>query len=297
MQHVNSSNSSVSTHSLPENLVASGVLGMCFALGVPGNIAVLVLLPGWLKGGTFTPRLMRSLAVSDLMTLLPLPVWIWALLNGWVFGLFLCKFLSYVVYWNIYCSVLCVTSLSMQRYMQVLHTQTWAKLRQRGQHRLVTGIWCLSAILASYTLIQRSVKSEEDGKLHCTQHYSSDIERVTTLLLETLVLFGLPFPLLVYFYCRLHQGVKHSTFFNSHRMTNLVARIVVTFFILWIPTHISNIVLAAAVLLGHDGLLWFGKAVRNIAGALTFISSCVNPLLYAFSAQVLWQHTPGSESV
>ncbi|XP_076854762.1 leukotriene B4 receptor 1-like isoform X1 [Brachyhypopomus gauderio] len=290
-----SSNASVST-GLPLTLAASGVLGLCFAVGVPGNIAVLVVLARWLKGGRFTPRLMMSLAVSDLLTLLPLPVWIWALLNGWVFGLVLCKIFSYVIYWNIYCSVLCVTSLSVQRYLQVLHSQKWAKLRQKDQQVLVTAMWFLSATLASYVLIQRSVLRDDAGTLHCRQHYSSDTEKVTTLLLETLVLFGLPFPLMVFFYCRLHQGVHHATFIRSHRMTNLVSRIVVAFFIFWLPIHVNNVLLAAAVLLGRDGLLRFAQAGGNMAGALTFINSCVNPLLYAFSAHALRQHTPGSES-
>ncbi|XP_076854763.1 apelin receptor A-like isoform X2 [Brachyhypopomus gauderio] len=262
-----SSNASVST-GLPLTLAASGVLGLCFAVGVPGNIAVLVVLARWLKGGRFTPRLMMSLAVSDLLTLLPLPVWIWALLNGWVFGLVLCKIFSYVIYWNIYCSVLCVTSLSVQRYLQVLHSQKWAKLRQKDQQVLVTAMWFLSATLASYVLIQRSVLRDDAGTLHCRQHYSSDTEK----------------------------GVHHATFIRSHRMTNLVSRIVVAFFIFWLPIHVNNVLLAAAVLLGRDGLLRFAQAGGNMAGALTFINSCVNPLLYAFSAHALRQHTPGSES-
>ncbi|KAG7318253.1 hypothetical protein KOW79_018008 [Hemibagrus wyckioides] len=128
MQQLNSTNSSFNAPVSAENMIASSVLAVFVILGVPGNIAVMVRLAGWLKRGSFTPRLMLSLAVSDLLTLISLPVWIWALLRGWIFGLVLCKLLSYVVYLNLYCSILCVMLMSMQRYMQVLHPEKWNKL-------------------------------------------------------------------------------------------------------------------------------------------------------------------------
>ncbi|XP_017546451.2 leukotriene B4 receptor 1-like [Pygocentrus nattereri] len=295
MQYGNSSNSS--TPLSPETLVASSVLGLCFALGVPGNIAVLVLLSGWLKGGSFTPRLMLSLAISDLMTLLPLPLWIYALLHDWVFGLGLCKFFSYVVYWSLYSSVLCVTLLSVQRYIQVLHPQKWAKIRARGQNGLVSGIWILSGVFACYSLVQRHVKLEKDGRLYCRAHYQNNTERVATLLLETILMFVVPFPLLVYFYVRLHCSVSQSAFFNSHRMTRLVTRTVATFFFFWVSLHINNIMLIVALLLKNDHLLRFAEAGDDIAGALTFINSCVNPFIYAFSARAIRQRATGTESV
>lgn len=295
MQHGNSSNSSLALS--PETSAVSGVLGLCFVLGVPGNIAVLVLLSRWVKGDSFTPRLMLSLAVSDLMTLLPLPVWIYALLHEWVFGLFWCKIFSYVVYWSLYSSVLSVTLLSVQRYVQVLHPHKWAKLKIRGQNSLVSGLWILSGLLACYALIQRRVMLEKDELQHCRAHYQNNAERVATTFMETTLLFLVPFPILVYFYVRLHRGVSKSAFLNSHRMTRLVTRIVLVFFFFWVPLHINNFMLIVALLLSHDGLLRFAEAVRNIAGALTFINSCVNPFMYAFSARALRQRTPGTESV
>uniref|UniRef100_W5LT06 Zgc:194202 n=1 Tax=Astyanax mexicanus TaxID=7994 RepID=W5LT06_ASTMX len=290
--------SNISLPSSPETLATSSVLGLCFALGVPGNILVLVLLSRWLKtGGSFTPRLMMSLGVSDLMTLLLLPVWIYSLLHDWVFGLALCKILSYVVYWSLYSSMLCVTILSVQRYVQVLHPQKWANLRARGHNGIVGGIWILSGLLSCYSLVQRRVTTGKDGRLHCRAYFQNYSERVTTLVWETSVLFALPFPVLVYFYVRLHRGVSQSAFITTHRMTRLVIRIVLTFFFFWVPHHINNITLIVAVLIGHEQLLKFAEAGSNVTGALTFINSCVNPFVYAFSARALRQPRPGTDSL
>ncbi|XP_026786785.1 leukotriene B4 receptor 1-like [Pangasianodon hypophthalmus] len=295
MQQLNSSNSSLTTPVSTENLIGSSVLSVCFILGVPANIAVMVRLAGWLKGDSFTPRLMLSLAVSDLLTLLSLPVWIWALLHGWVFGLVLCKLLSYLVYLSLYCSMLCVILMSVQRYMQVLHPQKWNKLGRKGKKILVSGIWILSGVLSSYALVQRTPTLDREGHLQCRLHYRNDVERVATLIWE-IIIFVVSFPIVLYFYFHLYRGVNNSAFFSSNLMTKLVTRIVACFFIFWIPFHINNTVLIIAVLLGNDSMLRSAEARDNITAALTFINSCVNPFLYAFSARAVQQHTTGTEN-
>ncbi|XP_034155037.2 leukotriene B4 receptor 1-like [Pangasianodon hypophthalmus] len=295
MQQLNSSNCSLSTPVSAEYLIGSSVLSVCFILGVPGNIAVVVYLSGQLKRGSFTPRLMLSLAVSDLLTLLSLPMWIWALLHGWVFGLVLCKLLSYLVYLSLYCSMLCVILMSVQRYMQVLHPQKWNKLGRKGKKIPVSGIWMLSGVLSSYALVQRTPSLDREGHLQCSLRYRNDVERVATLIWE-IILFVVLFPTLTYFYFHLYRGVNNSAFFSSQSLTKLVTRIVACFFIFWIPLQISNVMVVTAVLLGNDSLLRFAESGDNIAAALTFINSCVNPFLYAFSARALRQHTDGTEN-
>ncbi|XP_050966808.1 C-X-C chemokine receptor type 2-like [Labeo rohita] len=276
MEYLNISNSSLFAHT--SDVASSTVLGLCCVLGVPGNIAVLVMLIQHLKEDSFTPKLMLSLAVSDLLSLIFLPVWIYALLNGWIFGQGLCKFFSYVVYWSLYSTVLSVTLLSLQRYLQVLYPQRWAKLGQKGQNGLIFAIWTSSGVLASYALYYRNAKKKY-GRLRCYQDYTNKEEQIVVLLVETLVMFVVPLFSLLYFYCRLHQRINQSAFFRSHRLKKLVIRIVVAFFIFSTPCMINNLVLMAMPLKS--------AASNNVTGALFFINSCVNPFLYAFSARTL----------
>ncbi|XP_053337270.1 leukotriene B4 receptor 1-like [Clarias gariepinus] len=295
MLQLNSSNSSLNGPVSTGNLIASSVLTVCFILGVPGNIAVVVRLGGWLKGGSFTPRLMLSLAISDLLTLLTLPVWIWALLHGWAFDLVLCKFLSYLVYLSIYCSILCVMLMSVQRYLQVLYPEKWKKLGRKGKKILLSGMWILSGILSSHALVQRTLNLDREGWLQCKRCYQNDVEKVATLIWD-IIIFVVSFPIIVYFYFHLYRRVHNSALFRSNLMTKLVIRIVACFFIFWIPFHINNFLLIIAVLLGNDNLSRSAEAGDNITGALTFINSCVNPFLYAFSARALRQQTAGTEN-
>ncbi|KAM9446531.1 leukotriene B4 receptor 1-like [Clarias gariepinus] len=296
MQQLNSSNSSLPAPVSTENLIASSVLGVCFILGVPANIAVIVRLAGWLKRGSFTPRMMLSLAISDLLTLLFLPVWIWSLLHGWAFGLVLCKFLSYLVYLSIYCSILCVLLMSVQRYLQVLHPEKWKKFGRKGKKIVLSGMWMLSGVLSCYSLVQRTVSQDREGRPQCKLLYRNDMERVATLIWEITV-FAFLFCAVTYFYFHLYRGVNNSAFFSSNLLTKLVTRIVACFFIFWIPLQISNIVIITAAMLQNNKLLKSAESVDNITSALTFINSCVNPFLYAFSARALRQQAAGTANV
>ncbi|XP_027018568.1 leukotriene B4 receptor 1-like [Tachysurus fulvidraco] len=294
MQQLNSSNSSLIAPVSAENLIASGVFAVCFILGVPGNIAVMVRLSGWLKRGSFTPRLMLSLAISDLLTLLSLPVWIWALLHEWVFDLVLCKLLSYMIYLSFYCSVLCVMLMSMQRYIQVLHPEKWNKLGRKGKKILLSGMWMLSAVFSCYALILSSISLDRGGQLQCTLRYQNEVERVATLIWEILICVA-SFAIVSYFYFHLHRGVNNSAFFSSNSLTKLVTKIVVCFFIFWIPVQITDIVIIFAAFTGNDSLLRSAESGDNVTTALVFINSCVNPFLYAFSARALQQGTAGTD--
>ncbi|KAL2092307.1 hypothetical protein ACEWY4_012105 [Coilia grayii] len=288
---VNISNISTPVQASLEIQLTSAVLGLCCAVGLPGNLVVLAVLRHKLGGGSFTLWVMLNLAVSDLLTLLTLPVWIHTLLHGFGLGQVPCKLLSYVVYWSLYTSVLCVTLLSVQRYIQVLYPQRWSKLKSTGRKILLGIVWALGAVMSSHALVQREVRLEKDGFLHCLPRYSSVEEQIATLLAESLLLFMLPFSVLASLYIALHRRVKQTVRSGHRRMKRLVISIIVVFFIFSIPVHINNFLTILAVSLGSPGLLQMSKITGGVTGAMTFLNSCVNPLLYAFSHRALRQST------
>ncbi|XP_058231201.1 C5a anaphylatoxin chemotactic receptor 1-like [Hemibagrus wyckioides] len=289
MEQLNSSNSSLPAPVSTEYRIASSVMGVCFILGVPGNIAVMVRLAGWLKTDSFTPRLMLSLAVSDLLTLISLPVWILDYLHGWAFDLTLCKLLAYMVYLSFYCSVLCVILMSIQRYMQVLHPEKWNKLGRKGKKILLIGMWILSAVFSCYALVHQHLCPDH----HCTR-YSNDDQGLAPSIWE-LVMFVVAFTIVAYCYFHLYRKLNNSAFFSSNSFIKIVTRIVICFFTFWIPFQICNIVIIIAALRLDFRLLNSAKYAHTISLGLIFINSCVNPFLYAFSALALQQQRAGPD--
>ncbi|XP_045916927.1 leukotriene B4 receptor 1-like isoform X4 [Micropterus dolomieu] len=145
-------------------LVPVVMLSLCFLLGVPGNIAVIILKPNWQHLSSVSQSLMLNLAISDLLCLLTLPVWIYTYLYSWTLGLMACKLLAYLVYCSLYGSLLTVTVLSVQRYLQVVYLQKCS--HQVGRKRLLALLWLVSMILSIPALVVRQVTTDQDWT-HC----------------------------------------------------------------------------------------------------------------------------------
>ncbi|XP_054475045.1 leukotriene B4 receptor 1-like [Anoplopoma fimbria] len=262
-------------------LIPALVLSLCFLLGVPGNILVIILRPNWQHLSSLSQSLMLNLAVSDLLCLLPLPLWIYTLLYGWTLGLVTCKLLTYLMYCSLYGSLLTVTALSVQRYIQVVKLQKC--FDQVGKKRLLVLFWMIAMILSIPSLVVQQPTTTQHWKT-CESHFSSPAQQMAVLLTETLAGFA-SLTVVVFSYISLHRKVNQAAFFNNPQTTRLITSIIVTFFVLWMPYLITNIVGVAAISLNNDSLLKFCMDRLNIVGALVFVNSSLNPLLYAFASR------------
>ncbi|XP_059212961.1 leukotriene B4 receptor 1-like [Centropristis striata] len=262
-------------------LVPSVVMSVCFLLGVPGNIAVIVLKPNWQHLSSLSQTLMLNLAISDLLCLLPLPLRIHHSLYSWTFGLAACKLLTYVMYCSIYSSLLTVTVLSVQRFVQVVKLQK--RFDQVGKRRLLVLLWLAVMILSIPSLVVQRVTTDQQWT-KCQIHFSSKTQEVAVLLERSLSGF-LFMSVVAFSYISLYRKVNQAAFLDNPQTTRLVTSIIVTFFVLFMPYCIINLLRVAAILLKNEGLRKFCMDSWNIFGSLAFVNSCLNPLLYAFASR------------
>ncbi|XP_054475043.1 leukotriene B4 receptor 1-like [Anoplopoma fimbria] len=262
-------------------LIPALVLSLCFLLGVPGNIAVIILRPNWQHLSSLSQSLMLNLAVSDLLCLLPLPLWIYTLLYGWTLGLVTCKLLPYLVYCSVYDSLLTVTALSVQRYIQVVKLQKC--FDQVGKKRLLVLFWMIAMILSIPSLVVRQLTTTQHWTA-CTSHFSFPAQQIGVMLTNSLAGFA-SLTVVVFSYISLHRKVNQAAFFNNPQTTRLITSIIVTFFVIWMPYLITNIVGVAAISLNNDSLLKSCTDSLYIVSALVFVNSSLNPLLYAFASR------------
>ncbi|XP_033846488.2 leukotriene B4 receptor 1-like [Periophthalmus magnuspinnatus] len=265
-------------------LVPVGLMSLCFLVGFPGNIAVLILRPNWQKLSRLTQWLMMNLALSDLLCLITLPIWIYAVLYNWTLGVTICKMAGFVVHCSISSSVLTITALSVQRYMQVVHPQRCIRFKMR----LLILLWLISMVLSIQALMSRQI-IKDHHQMSCFTKYNST-QHVAMLLTECFFGFS-SFIITACAYIFLHKKLNQAVFFNNPFTFKLVTTIIVTFFVFSMPYLVFNLVMVGGVLSNNLKIVAFYPTGLNFFGGLTFINSSINPLLYAFSGGICHKNT------
>ncbi|KAM6252951.1 leukotriene B4 receptor 1-like [Porphyrio hochstetteri] len=273
------------------------ILSLSFIIGTPGNCIVIWTVCTKIKQVSPSVLLILNLAIADVLVLITLPIWIYSFADSWVFGVTFCKILVFVIYCSMYASIFLITTLSLERLMAVFYPLTVQRHKTKGKISLIMFlVWFLS-ITFGVSVIPFQETEETNGGLQCTcRNYSSSRQKVSYLLLETLAGFVIPFLIICTCYMCVAKRISRMTYQSKRRSERLIASIVVAFILCWFPHHVFNIldIISIQIELSNEELSFaldeiVGRGVY-ISGALVFISSCINPLLYAFAARRFQNH-------
>uniref|UniRef100_A0A8D0F5L5 G-protein coupled receptors family 1 profile domain-containing protein n=1 Tax=Strix occidentalis caurina TaxID=311401 RepID=A0A8D0F5L5_STROC len=250
------------------------ILSLSFIIGTPGNCIVIWTVCTKMKQVSPSVLLILNLAIADVLVLITLPIWIYSFADSWVFGVIFCKILVFIIYCSMYASIFLITALSLERLMAVFYPFTIQRYKTKEKISLVMFlIWFLS-ITFGISVIPFQETEEMNGGLLCTcRNYSSNRQKVSYLLLETLAGFVIPFLIICTCYMCVARRISRMSYQSKQRSERLIASIV----------ELSNEEMSLAL----DEIVSRGV---YISGALVFISSCINPLLYAFAARRFQNH-------
>uniref|UniRef100_UPI00398EB135 leukotriene B4 receptor 1 n=1 Tax=Pristiophorus japonicus TaxID=55135 RepID=UPI00398EB135 len=294
MELSNNTNETDHSVNMTEGIAASIVLGLTCLVGIPGNSLVIWTILFKMKQRSPTVLLILNLAVADLVVLITLPLWIYSIINSWVFGETSCKVMGYLIYCNLYSSVFFITLMSIDRFMAVIYpfaSQRWRK--KDSVCKVVAIVWLLAFLFAIPIILVKNVQIIDDQTQCSYREYDSNAQQITCLALETLVGFVIPFSVLTICYVSIARRVDQMTFKSKNRSEMLIVSIVIAFVICWLPYHVFNLIELASLMVESDSdalktLENISEVGSYIVGALAFISSSINPLLYAFAARNLW---------
>ncbi|XP_063168796.1 leukotriene B4 receptor 1-like [Candoia aspera] len=272
------------------SLVPSLFLATCFLIGVPGNGLVVWTILSKFRQRSFTIALILNLAMADLTVMLTVPFWIYYFLSSWVFGDFMCQLLVYIVYLTVYTSIFSITLMSLHRFAVVVFpvaSQRWRK--PRGVYIILLVIWLLAGAFSCPSLIFSSTQMTEG---QCSdEFYKNDGQRLAVNIVETLFAFVIPFAVLAVCYTYVVRKIRTLKNHKKMKTGKLISAVVGTFFVCWLPYHILNLIIISALLLKYSkpevsrALLDSIKTLTNFHGSSAFLSSCINPILYAFAAR------------
>ncbi|KAM3624989.1 uncharacterized protein V6R79_005042 [Siganus canaliculatus] len=269
-------------------VVACVILGLSFLIGAPGNLLVIWTILRHIKQRSHTVVLILHLAAADLLVVITLPLWIYSLLYTWVLGEASCKTLVYIINVCMFSSIFFITLMGVERFMAICHPflmlRWWTK---SVRNTCLVVLWLFAFLLGVPTLLNQPLDEGEGTEQCFIREFSSMTQEIIILCLETVGGFVLPFLILVICYCLVAAQLRKMTFHSKQKSMALVYAVVIAFILCWLPYHVINIIDLVCILGSSTGHGCVPQSLVYASGALVFISSSVNPVLYAFFARNL----------
>ncbi|XP_038642057.1 7 transmembrane receptor domain-containing protein [Scyliorhinus canicula] len=268
------------------------------AVACVGNVFLVGSIIGDKKLHNATNFFIGNLSVTDLLmclTCVPLTLSYAFELRGWLFGRFMCHFVSLMQSAMVYVSVLSLTAIAVDRYIVVAYP-----IRQRVTLSccalIVGGIWALSLALASPASIYATyveLKVTGNDVNICEEFWRGmETERLAYSCVVILVSYMIPLLAVTISYCAItvhlkRRNVPGAVEQNQVRWNRkkrktffLLVISVVTFAICWMPLQILNLIRDLDV----DFTIIDTRYINVVQVSCHWVamsSSCYNPFIYA----------------
>ncbi|XP_054479982.1 C-X-C chemokine receptor type 2-like [Anoplopoma fimbria] len=259
------------------------ILIAIFLLAVPGNLLVGWVISTSRKALTPSDAYLFHLTIADGLLALTIPFMAVELIKGWIFGDFMCKFLSLVTEANFYTSIIFLACISIDRYLVIVHASGNLRSHQRKCSRLLcAAVWALGWALALPALFK------DASKLTCSETFdigSATSWRNATRGFRHIFGFLLPLVVMVTCYSITIERLLRTRGFRKHRAMKVIIAVVIVFLLCWTPHHLTMMI---DTLMRTDVILFNCAFRRAVNFALVFTQilalshSCINPFLYAF---------------
>uniref|UniRef100_A0A672G5R6 Growth hormone secretagogue receptor type 1 n=1 Tax=Salarias fasciatus TaxID=181472 RepID=A0A672G5R6_SALFA len=276
-------------------------LMLCGLIGNILTILVVVLRPH-MRSSTYL--YLSSMAVSDLLILLLLPLDLYKLWRPrpWPLGDLACKLTMFLSECCTFCTILHITFLSLERYLAVCWPITAKTLVTRRRTRTVIGcLWLGAAVSAAPVLIMVGVEdigghpAEFDlRECRCT-HYAVSSGLLSAMMILSNLYFLIPLCILGLVYSLIGRTLclRPKSIYqlcHVHKSTNIVKNmlhvIVLAFVLCWLPFHVGRTIFSfsmGSVLDEQEPSTDLNPQLdyfNLVSSVLFYLSAAVNPLLY-----------------
>ncbi|XP_056587004.1 proteinase-activated receptor 2-like [Triplophysa dalaica] len=271
-----------------------------FALGLPSNAMAIWVMVFRAKKIHPAAIYMGNLALADLMFVILTPLKITYHLKGnnWTFGETMCKVMVGFFYGNMYCSILFIMCLSVQRYWVCAHPLSHQRKNNKLAVILSVCIWIF--ILVSSTplyLYQQTVYLPDLNITTC--HDVNSITKENQVFQDVkkpfyyfMVMAGLvffiPMIIIIVAYVLLLRSLGNSApGKRRQRAVFLIITVLITFLVCFIPSNVMVVV--------HYTLLakgWTNNGYSSYIPVLCLASlnSCLDPFIYYYVSEEFREH-------
>ncbi|KAM4881332.1 somatostatin receptor type 3 [Thomomys bottae] len=267
-------------------------------VGLLGNSLVIYVVVRHTASPSVTSVYILNLALADELFMLGLPfLAAQNALSYWPFGSLMCRLVMAVDAINQFTSIFCLTVMSLDRYLAVVHPVRSARWRTAPVARVVSvAVWLASAVVVLPVVVFSGVPP---GMSTCHMQWPEPAAAWRAGFIIYTAALGFFGPLLVICLCYLLIVVKVRSATrrvraptcrwvqapvcqrrrrSERRVTRMVVAVVALFVLCWMPFYVLNIVNVVCPL--PEEPAFFG--LYFLVVALPYANSCANPILYGF---------------
>ncbi|KAF3687994.1 Somatostatin receptor type 5 [Channa argus] len=263
------------------------IYGIVCIVGLVGNTLVIHVVVNYTKNESVTNIYILNLAIADELFMLGVPfLAVQNALLSWPFGSLMCRVVMTVDAINQFTSIFCLTVMSVDRYLAVVHPirSCWWR-RPHVAKAISATVWAGSFVVVLPVVVFANVL-KDDG--NCSIVWPEPAEVWKTSFIVYTCTVGFFCPLLVICLCYLlivikvrsvgkrAQATSSRRRKSERKITRMVVVVVAVFVLCWLPFYVLNIVNLLVVLPRDFRGLYFFVVV------LSYANSCANPILYGF---------------
>ncbi|XP_069805461.1 B2 bradykinin receptor-like [Dendropsophus ebraccatus] len=263
-----------------------------FVLGFIENLFVISVFALHKSRCTVAEIYLGNMAAADLILVSGLPFWAIYLSNKfyWPFGSFMCVAVNSLIQLNLYSSIYFLMMVSIDRYLALVKTMSFGRMRRPWCAKVNCAIIWIFAIGVSLpkVVFRKVVFVPELNTTACIISVPDNGWHIANNIIGNLV--GFVIPLIIIGFCtfqiigalRNNAMQQFKEINNEKKATWLVLSVLLVFVICWLPFHVFTFLDTLDLFhIFHGCSVAIAIEIGNqISTYIAYSNSCINPLLY-----------------
>ncbi|KAI5144372.1 Proteinase-Activated Receptor 2 [Manis pentadactyla] len=274
------------------------VYTIVFVVGLPSNGMALWVFLFRTKKKHPAVVYMANLALADLLSVIWFPLKIAYHIHGnhWAYGEALCKVLIGFFYGNMYCSILFMTCLSVQRYWVIVNPMVHPRRKANIAIGVSLGIWLLILLVTiPLYVVKQTAYIPALNITTCHDVLPQEVlvgDMFNYFLSLAIGVFMFPAFLTASVYVLMIRALRSSTMDeNSEKKRQRAVKLIITVLAMYLICFTpSNLLLVVHYFLIKNWSQSHVYALYIVALCLSSLNSCIDPFVYYFISQDFRDH-------